>query len=499
VATSARALPTAAALDARVRAFDNHPRTILYGAVLGIVLIVLMAANLDASVPVVGWLVATVAVLAPSVGLATLATLAVIREPAGLGPLFFYGTVVGACALGVTARVLLGSWSGRSTTLRPEFLAIATYLGICVFQFMAVSADVSQEREQFARIQLTNVAGSLVLVMLVATTFTAQSRRYLVAAMVPGILLGAVTAVASLNPALIAGLPLGGLLPPEDISVRATGIFLNPNYLGLAMAIAALLLLRGGRLGLPTRFAGWSWLLALPPVLAVGASFSRGAFLALVGGVVALYANRGRRSLVIAGLVGVLVIGLGYPLLIGTRHSLIFGGNTAQSEVAQQISDSSRVAVHIAGLRLFKHSPVLGIGYGQFHYESAKYMGKNAITYPHDGYLQVLAEQGIVGFVAFGLFLVLLLLALSRIRDAYAITARSMLVAFAIGSLFAEPMTSPQSSAVLWIMIGAALIGAGRAEVDAPPGDVLREPAARPIWFRPQPADADAPPRSALT
>jgi hypothetical protein len=72
--------------------------------------------------------------------------------------------------------------------------------------------------------------------------------------------------------------------------------------------------------------------------------------------------------------------------------------------------------------------------------------------------------------------LLLLFYALSRVRDEYAVTARSMLVVFAIGSLFAEPLTSLQASAVLWIAVGAALSGSRSAVPDlaAEPGPLER-------------------------
>jgi O-antigen ligase len=428
------------------------------GAALGALLGILMAAGLDARLSVLAWVIVAVGLVAPSAGLTAIATLAVFREPAGVGGLGFNATLIGACALGALGRLTLDGLARRTIAIRPEFAGIGTFLGLTTFQFLSIVGRYANDRERYARMQLTDVSVALLLIILVAVVFSAQSRRYLVAAMIPGALLAAVAALASLNPALLAALPIAGLLPAEDLSARGTGIFSNPNYLGYAMALAFLLLARGRQLNLPGVNGRGSWVLATPVVLAVIVSFSRGALVALVGGIVALYTGRGRRVFVAAAAVGGVVALVGYPVIVGLRHALIFGSNVAASGPAQAASDASRLAVHSAGLQLFLRHPIQGIGVGQFHYESPQYLPGSAVTFPHDTYLQIAVEQGLLGIGAYVLMLVALGVGLSRMRDDYAVTARAMLLLFAIASLFAEPWTSPQSSVLLWVTIGAALV-----------------------------------------
>jgi len=61
-----------------------------------------------------------------------------------------------------------------------------------------------------------------------------------------------------------------------------------------------------------------------------------------------------------------------------------------------------------------------------------------------------------------------LFVTLSLRGDAYAITARAALVAFMIGCVFAEPLTSLQTSAILWLVVGSALVRTEDAEGDLP-------------------------------
>jgi len=438
------------------------------GGLVGGGMAVLMALNLDGSLRWIGWLVVLLGLVAPTAGLTVIATLALFREPAGLDPLGFNATVIGACALGVTGRVMLGSLAQRTSSIRPEFVAIAAYLGLSAFQYLMIATRISDERELFAKRQLTDVAGGMLLMILVGAAVSRRGRPFLLAAVVPAILIAGIAAVASFSPAVLGALPIGGLLPAEDISARGTGIFRNPNYLGQAMAIGVLLLANARRLELPLGLGRRPWLGIITPLAGLVASFSRGALLSFVGGVVALYAGRGRRVFIVAALVGVLAVAVGYPLLLAARHAIIFGPDVGLSGQAQEISDGARLGVLKAGLKLFLSSPLTGIGYGQFHYESPKFVGTSPITYPHNIYLEITAEQGLLGIAAFLLVLLALFVTLSLRGDAYAITARAALVAFMIGCVFAEPLTSLQTSAILWLVVGSALVRTEDAEGDLP-------------------------------
>jgi O-antigen ligase len=445
-----------------IHALDEGAWPIVVGSVLAAVVAIAMVAKVDADLPILGAGVAIVAAFAPSAGLTALAALALLREPAGLGPLGFNATIAGACGLGVLARQAIGGWAGRQVTVRPEFAAVGAFVALSVVQFLRLATRTTAERERFGLTQLMATCAGLLIVILVPAVFTPANRRWLVVALVPGILVAAGAAIASLSPAVIGLLPLGGLLPPEDISARGTGIFRNPNYLGEAMALSFFVVARSRRMGLPTALGRHPILLAVPVAFAAVASFSRGALLALVGGVVSLYASRGRRALLIAAIAGVIVVGIGYPIILTARHFVNFGPRIEESGEAQAESDATRIAVVEAGVKLFLRQPVLGIGIGQFHFESVQYLNGSPVTFSHNQYLQIGVEQGILGMTAFIVMLVTLIHALSRVGDEYSETARSMLIVFAIGAVFAEPLTSMQTSGVLWVVVGAALVRAGR-------------------------------------
>jgi O-antigen ligase len=447
-----------AALGSRLAAFDRDPRVIGFGFLVGIAYAVLMATNIDHDHPGIARIAVAVALAAPTAGITIVATLAMFREPIGLNPLHFNASVIGAAALAVVARILLAGYARRRISIRPEFLAIGAYAGLTVFQFTWIAFDVAHPRGLWARTELTQVISGLLLILVIAVVFTPRTRLLLLAAMVPGVTVAGLVAIISISPAALASLPIAGWLPLQDISARGTGFFRNPNYLGQAMAMGLILVGRGRRMDLPGPLTRWSILLAVVVALGMIASFSRGALLAAAAGVVVLYLRRGRRAALIAGILGTVVVLIGYQLLLATRHVLTFGPAIAASAAAQAASDAARLAVYKAGILMFLHRPLFGIGYGQFHYESVKYLPSQSITFSNDVFLGVAVEQGIPGIIALVVMLGAMAYALWRSGDEVALTALSMLAVFAVGSLFAENLTSLQTSAVLWVAIGCALV-----------------------------------------
>lgn len=444
-------------LDRAIRRFDEDPRVIALGVLTGLALAALMAGNVDRDAPRLAWAAVGLALAAPTAAVSMLATVVVLREPYGLNPLHFHAMVVAAAAFSALFRFGIRAVAGERLVARPAFLAVGAYAGLSVLQFVSVSFQVPRDRGLFAQGTLTEVVSGLILVLLVAVLYTPRSRGYLVAAMVPGIVLAAGLAILSLSPELVGALPIKGWLPAQDISARGTGLFRNPNYLGQAMAMGFILVARSRSMSLPGPLTRWAPLLASVIALGLIVSFSRGALIAVAAGVVVLYAVRGRRALGLAGAAAVVFVVIGYQVVLAVRHVLTFGAHIDLSGAAQAASDEARLSVYIAGVKLFLQHPLLGVGYAQFHYASVRYLDQNAVTYPHNVFLGVAAEQGIPGITLMLAMVIALAVELWRIRDPFAITGLATLAAFVAGSLLADNLSSLQTVGMLWIALGAAL------------------------------------------
>lgn len=137
-----------------------------------------------------------------------------------------------------------------------------------------------------------------------------------------------------------------------------------------------------------------------------------------------------------------------------------------------------RAVMFDAGVQIFKEAPVFGIGITKFHRASARYVepflrsvgagpGENA----HNNFLQVLAEQGLVGLAALVAWLAIVLVSGARAQIAKPELGRGALllaIVACVGTwLTGHPLLVPQFAFVFWLYCGilAALtpaVGAAR-------------------------------------
>ena len=222
--------------------------------------------------------------------------------------------------------------------------------------------------------------------------------------------------------------------------LRAYGTFRQPNpyagYLGLVLPIAFSLALWGlASLRLPTglritrtvRFTTLYSLLPTPYFLisfglmlaALYASQSRGAWIGFAAAVVAVSLARGGGT---AALLGLAVAALAMagamgalqalPLTIAQRFSDALTAlsipNIATAEVTNaNFAAIERLAHWQAAIDMWRDHPWLGVGFGNYAAVYPAYaIGRwlDPLGHAHNHYLNVGAETGLIGFVAYGLF-----------------------------------------------------------------------------------------------
>jgi O-antigen ligase len=173
---------------------------------------------------------------------------------------------------------------------------------------------------------------------------------------------------------------------------RAIGIFESPNELALfALAVCAV---AGGAMFLEDSVR---WLGAVALVVGVAtlvATGSRSGEAAFAIGAIALGIALGARRGALAAFLLVAVVGVGLSLWVDQRH------NPADNEI--------RVAAWHAGIRAVTLFPLTGVGVGSYYRVYPLVRSPDApgpddpIAFdPHDFYLSVAAETGLVGLAAF--------------------------------------------------------------------------------------------------
>lgn len=234
--------------------------------------------------------------------------------------------------------------------------------------------------------------------------------------------------------------------------VRPSGPFENPNlfgnYLVFNACMAGLVAVTWpGDRSNRVRVAS---LAALPVLLlALATTESRGSMLALAGATATvLLAFRGRveRATLLRGIaaVGATVVAL--------LSVLALYGAAFLSHMAGRLSKNVGIRLELwaGGLEAFRSAPLLGIGYGQ----AASYLEFHAglSAFPHNVYVTVAAETGLVGLVAFLLSFAWVLR--DGWRDAGRAAALAFLVAFLVGTAVQGGVTDVDKFRTLWIAVG---------------------------------------------
>lgn len=183
------------------------------------------------------------------------------------------------------------------------------------------------------------------------------------------------------------------------------GIFANPNEAAYGiLVLIPIALALAGKVRRPTRFALWGLIGIF--LLAIFLTFSRGGFVGLFV-VLGLLAWKYDSILIKAGMATALVGGI---LLIGTFWTRTSGNF---SNIKKDTSIQERFWTYQAGLMMFIHNPVLGVGPGDSLVAYPLYapVGANCGCHDqlviHNSYLQALGELGLLGFTPFILFILI--------------------------------------------------------------------------------------------
>lgn len=399
-------------------------RTLALTSAASLLVTYVMVSRPRLSVLVAGCLVlGLLAVCGPATGVLCLVPLGLLGAVQTGGPVPALGGIA-AVTMAVVLTVVLSGVTGPRTSRVPHgWMALLALLLLFSFFFPATSAVPA------SAVDILGLMAGLVL--LAAVTAVPPS---------PGGV-ARVTAVAGSlagTYALAAGHYADG---------RLDGLGLNPNYLG---AMLALPLVAAVGLARRTHRAGW---LAPAAICLAGivATQSRGAFVASVAGAaVILVQGRPRRikALILAAMT---VAGATLPGLIGAVERFAVGRRPAA-----QLSSNTSAREHAARFAadVAAAHPLRGIGYGEFPSYAAKSPLFGLYIATHDDYLRLAAEAGALTLVV---FLVLLGLGVRGRRTGDLAVLRAVVIAYAVGLVFANQLANLVVSIPFWLSLGCLL------------------------------------------
>jgi O-antigen ligase len=244
---------------------------------------------------------------------------------------------------------------------------------------------------------------------------------------------------------------------------RINATFAHPATYGmfLIFTVAPLLALYFETKKLETKVL-WTALLLLMMISAL-LTYIRIAWIALLSAVTIILSRKNRFLLAVV-LVAVVVLALSVPSL-RTRIGSVLTQDTKLT-MSQDPSTRFRVLAWNLALELFAQRPILGAGMGSYFPASAQLFSE--ATSPHNEYLRVLAETGVVGLALF----VWVLFAIVRFsQKAYrsltdpffrslALGALGASVAFVVLCVTDNPLVYHSVSIYFWALL--ALVESGR-------------------------------------
>jgi O-antigen ligase len=177
---------------------------------------------------------------------------------------------------------------------------------------------------------------------------------------------------------------------------RARGPFLQAVANGVSLNILGLVALHAYQRG-RVRGLKIAVLLASVPV-AILATMTRAVWLSFAGTVVVLIFLSQNHRLRRAAVGSVLVAGTGFIIL--SSHELRV---TLSDRLEERGPVEFRAAVYAGSWQMFLDRPLIGWGFHQMPADLPRYVSgyPDKVLYPHNTYLELLVEQGVVGFALY--------------------------------------------------------------------------------------------------
>ncbi len=429
---------------------------IVVGPALALPYLAALGAGQDQIALMVIAMSAVVSVAWPAAGLAMFVMIMPMREPEILVPIRINAIMAGAIAMGCILRLPVDRLRLR---VHPGVVMLVGYVVISALSLPSPLNGLAPAWLPSAMNALIRFSTGVALFLSAAYLFRLMSPWPILALAMLGTGLTALLAIGDITSYLPFTAFTGGLVENTG-SARASGAFADPNFLGLYAATAftfGLGVLAAARRSLK--------LALLPLVLlllaCVALSYSRGAYVGVATGAVVLVWLRHRAAavvlLVVIGILGVTL----YPAFLEARQ----GGALIpvdSYDLAQ--SEASRRAMVLAGVAMFLAHPIVGVGFGVFQYVSPFFIKGAApdSTFSHNQYLNILAEQGLVGALLVGALVVIAAVAIRRSGSPLAPATQAMGAALHGTSAFLHSGTVFQSLSLLWLVLAVTLATGSR-------------------------------------
>lgn len=240
-------------------------------------------------------------------------------------------------------------------------------------------------------------------------------------------------------------------------SPRAASTLANPNVLATLMVLVIPIALACFVTNDRWQKLAWSTAIAIL-VLALGFTFSRGAWLGAAASAVVLATDRRFRAILLVGAVALILLA---PPVVMERAAT--SAELGRGEIA------ARFDFWQGALLLVQQRPLVGIGTSNFAPSFARLpvpeTAAREAAHAHNVFLTVLAENGVFGFLAYCMLVGgALTVAVKNLRhrgsqdtSAYQIAIAASLVGYLFHGLTDSFLSDPAINTVLWLLMALAV------------------------------------------
>jgi O-antigen ligase/polysaccharide polymerase Wzy-like membrane protein len=421
------------------------------------------------------WLIAAgaLALVAPRSGLVVLVATSVFFEPDSLARTIApRELIVLPLAVGVLVQIAADRfrWRPGLAIWLAVLLVAGTGLGV-VHTFRVFEQDFEWHAAQS---WIGNMLAPVIILIAAAWTARDGDLRVLVVAVGVGVVAAVVCLIEYAAPGSISNGPFAWVGFWKGFGARLAGTIPSPNALSTQLIVPTMVLLAAVVLARDVRLRAIALVALVPVLTAQYLTFSRAPFIALYVFVV-IVAWRFRRWAGIAVLVVGLVAGaLALPAYLQLRGSSVSEGAVSSGSILVA-SDELRFRAWGAALQMVTDKPLIGQGYLAYK-ELAEVFGDPVLGSPHNEWLRIFAEEGvIVGLVGVA-FLIATAITLTRVPGWLGTGILAGFLGYVIAASFNNPLLFVRVSAVAFTIVGVGLALAERARAPATTSDPVDEP-----------------------
>jgi O-antigen ligase len=416
-----------------------------------------------ASDPFVAWAAAAcaIALISPTSGLVILlATIPFYEQSEVAQALGLHHLFVGALGISVAIRLAAGRWRSMIWTA-PVRLAIgigaATALGVAN-TWRLFPTDWALHTTQY---WLASVGGAMIIFLVGVWVASTGARRHIAVVLVSTTIAVSLALIELFAPGSISTSALHWIGFWKDFHGRLSGPIASPNGMAALAVMPACVLTALAVLGRRRTLRLLAAAGAAVLLVAMYLTYSRAALLSLYGLAVVI-AWRLHRALGLAVFTVGIVVGL---LLLPTYLQLRSqAGSAGASQPGSLLvaTDFQRITGWRAAVEMWRDEPLMGQGFLSYK-QLADHYGDPVLSSPHNEWLRLFAEEGLVaGVLGLG-FVASTLSWLGHVRGALAAGILAGTIGYFMMASFNNPFLYIQISAVVYPLIGYALVMGSRA------------------------------------